>query len=135
MVGEMDEELFIDNVDLDWCFRASDRDLELRGVADARMDHRIGDRRSGVLGVAQVAHHPPARLYFIMRNRVALYRRSHTPLAWIAQDIPRVAVKLVTFGVFLGPALDQPAAHGAGPVRRSARASWRRTVRGDPRRG
>lgn len=102
-VGEMDERLFIDNVDLDWCFRAADRGLELVGVAEARMDHQIGDRRSLVLGVAKVAHHPPVRLYFIMRNRVALYRRSQTPLAWIAQDIPRVAVKLVTFGLLLGP--------------------------------
>lgn len=103
VVGEMDASLFIDNVDLDWCFRAADLGLELRGVAEARMDHRIGDRRSRVLGVGRVAHHPPVRLYFIMRNRVALYRRGATPLAWIAQDIPRVALKLVTFGLLLGP--------------------------------
>lgn len=102
-VGDMDESLFIDNVDLDWCFRAVDRGYVLHGVAEAHMDHQIGDRRSRVLGIAQVAHHPPTRLYFIMRNRVALYRRRHTPLAWIAQDIPRVAVKLITFGLLLGP--------------------------------
>ena len=101
-VGEMDEGLFIDNVDLDWCFRAADRGYELYGVASALMEHPIGDRRSRV-GLAQVAQHPPVRLYFIMRNRIALYRRRHTPLTWIAQDIPRVVVKLLTFGVFIGP--------------------------------
>lgn len=100
----MDSGLFIDNVDLDWCFRARDRGFELYGVADARMQHLIGDSRSTLLGgLASVAHHSPDRLYFIMRNRVELYRRPHTPKAWIAQDLPRVLVKLVVFGLVLGP--------------------------------
>jgi rhamnosyltransferase len=28
---------------------------------------------------------------------------AHTPRAWIAQDLPRVAVKLLLFGVLIGP--------------------------------
>ena len=106
-IGVMDSGLFIDNVDLDWCFRARDGGFELFGVGDARMEHPIGDKRSAVLGgVARVAHHPPVRLYFIMRNRLALYRRSHTPWTWVAQDMPRVLLKFFTFGVLLGPRRD-----------------------------
>lgn len=103
-VGEMDEGLFIDNVDLDWCFRARQLGYSVFGVGDARMQHRLGERWVSLLGGrVRVAQHAPVRLYFIMRNRLALYRRRHTPRIWVAQDIPRVLVKLVLFGVLIGP--------------------------------
>jgi len=47
--------------------------------------------------------HKPFRLYFIMRNRVLLYARGYTPRVWIAQDIPRLLLKLVGNGLFLAP--------------------------------
>ena len=39
----------------------------------------------------------------MMRNRILLYRLPHTPRVWIAQDLPRVLVKLLLFGVLIGP--------------------------------
>jgi rhamnosyltransferase len=103
-VGGMDEGLFIDNVDLDWSFRARARGYAVYGVGGARMEHLIGDRRAPLLGGRlRVVQHSPRRLYFIMRNRVELYRRRHTPRVWVAQDVPRILVKLVLFGVLLGP--------------------------------
>lgn len=103
-VGPMDEGLFIDNVDLDWSFRARARGYALFGVCAARMQHQIGDVRQPVLGGRRgVVRHGPQRLYFIMRNRVLLYRRRHTPRVWIAQDIPRVAAKFLIFSVLVGP--------------------------------
>jgi rhamnosyltransferase len=39
----------------------------------------------------------------MMRNRVLLYRRAYTPRRWIAQDVPRVLVKLLLFSVLIGP--------------------------------
>jgi len=103
-VGDMDDRLFIDNVDLDWCFRARARGYALYGVGEARMEHLLGDRRVRLLGGRiRVAQHRPQRLYFVMRNRLAMYRRPHTPRAWVAQDAPRILVKLVLFGVLVGP--------------------------------
>lgn len=103
-VGGMDETLFIDNVDLEWCFRARAAGYALYGVCAARMRHRLGDSRRRLPGIPRgVIVHGPRRLFFIMRNRLLLYRRSSTPRAWIAQDIPRAFVKFLLFAVFIGP--------------------------------
>jgi rhamnosyltransferase len=90
-VGGMDDGLFIDNVDLEWSFRARYRGYALFGVCAATMEHRLGDERRPVLGgLRHVVTHGPVRLYFIMRNR-------------IAQDVPRVAAKFLIFSVLVGP--------------------------------
>jgi rhamnosyltransferase len=103
-VGDMDAGLFIDNVDLEWSFRARRRGYTLFGVCAATMDHALGERRRAVLfGLAHIVTHRPVRLYYIMRNRLALYRRAYTPRVWIAQDVPRVVVKFFLFAVLIGP--------------------------------
>ena len=71
-VGGMDDALFIDNVDLEWSFRARSRGYSLFGVCGALMEHRLGDDRQALPGGRQQVVHGPARLYFIMRNRIAL---------------------------------------------------------------
>jgi len=103
-VGAMDEDLFIDNVDMDWCFRARRAGYRLYGVCDARMQHSIGDalrpsrfRRRGVF------IHSPLRLYYLTRNRLLLYRRAHTPARWVAQDLPRLAGKFLRMALLIAP--------------------------------
>lgn len=103
-VGPMDAGLFIDNVDLEWSFRARAKGYALYGVCSATMQHHLGDdRRALPLGVGSVVVHGPPRLYYMMRNRLRLYGMRHTPLVWTAQDVPRVLVKLLLFGVLIGP--------------------------------
>lgn len=103
-VGGMDEGLFIDNVDMEWSFRARGKGYRLFGVCDAAMRHELGDARQPVLGGrAEVVRHGPQRLYFIMRNRVELYRRAYTPRVWIAQDVIRIPFKFAIFAVLVGP--------------------------------
>lgn len=103
-VGGMDDELFIDNVDLEWCFRAVDKGYALFGVCGARMRHHHGTERHRVPGLPRgIVVHQPRRLFYMMRNRVLLYRRAYTPKHWIAQDVPRVLVKLLLFSVLIGP--------------------------------
>lgn len=103
-VGAMDEALFIDNVDLDWCFRATRLGYRLYGICDARMQHSIGDalrpsrfRRHGVF------IHGPLRLYYLTRNRLLLYRRAHTPATWVAQDVPRLVGKFLRMALLIPP--------------------------------
>ena len=103
-VGPMDAGLFIDNVDLEWGFRAQSQGYTLHGVCAATMHHRLGDaRRALPFGLGQVVVHGPVRLYYMMRNRVLLYRLPHTPRVWIAQDVPRVMIKLLIFSVVIAP--------------------------------
>jgi rhamnosyltransferase len=103
-VGGMDAGLFIDNVDMEWGFRARAMGFTLHGVCAATMYHRLGAaRRPLPLGLGQVVVHGPVRLYYMMRNRVRLYRLPHTPAVWVAQDLPRVLAKLFLFAVLIGP--------------------------------
>lgn len=103
-VGGMDERLFIDNVDMEWCFRARHRGFSLFGICDAQMRHSIGDTlRATWLKPGGVMIHKPIRLYYIMRNRVLLYGRKETPPVWIAQDIPRLVLKLFGTSLFVAP--------------------------------
>jgi rhamnosyltransferase len=101
----MDAGLFIDNVDLEGGFRAKAQGYRLYGVCAATMRHQLGDGRRGLPFGGQVVVHGPLRLYYMMRNRLLLYRMPHTPRMWIAQDVPRVLVKLFLFGVLIGPRL------------------------------
>jgi rhamnosyltransferase len=103
-VGGMDGALFIDNVDLDWCFRASAAGYTLHGACAAHLRHSLGETRRYVPGVPRgIVVHSPRRLFYMMRNRVLLYRRAYTPRRWIAQDVPRLVVKFLLFSLLVAP--------------------------------
>lgn len=100
-IGKMDESLFIDNVDLEWCFRARYMGWRLIGIPDAILSHEIGDSHIRapwyirILGKEFVVQHNSTRLYYIMRNRILLYRMKHVPLLWKLQDAIRIPGKFV----------------------------------------
>ena len=104
-VGNLDESLFIDCTDAEWCFRALSKGYRLFGVCAARMDHRIGDRIFAIrLPFGRTIHlaiHEPVRLYYIMRNRVLLYSAPHASWKWISSDIVRIPMKFLAFMCFV----------------------------------
>lgn len=99
--GAMDESFFIDNVDIEWGFRAQARGWSLIGAPGALLQHRIGDAHvpapawARLLGAQIVIQHAPVRLYYIMRNRIRLYRMPHVPLRWKSQDVLRLPAKVM----------------------------------------
>jgi len=103
-VGSMEEGLFIDNVDLEWCFRAASKGYQCFGVFSARLEHRIGERYVELMGGRFVQHiHPPSRLFYITRNRLLLYCRPYVPLAWKLADALRFLAKFFQFSLFVRP--------------------------------
>ncbi|HWI78552.1 MAG TPA: glycosyltransferase family 2 protein, partial [Ramlibacter sp.] len=106
--GAMDESLFIDNVDLEWGFRAKHKGWALIGAPRAMLEHRIGDEHvpapwwARLLGKKMAIRHGPARLYYITRNRIRLYWMRHVPVAWKLQDLLRLPGKIV-LGLWLAP--------------------------------
>lgn len=101
-VGPLEDDLFIDNVDMEWCFRARSKGLSTYGVYNAVMEHCLGDHVIQ-FGRYVIHLHQPLRQYYIMRNRIALYKRSYSPWGWIVQDFIRMLFKLVVFSVFIPP--------------------------------
>ena len=102
-VGGMKESYFIDNVDLEWCFRAKSLGFDLVGTDAAVLYHAIGERSSNPLVKAGLfAQHNPSRTYYSSRNRIHLYGVAYSPLGWKLRDMIRFTLKaswlLVTSG-------------------------------------
>lgn len=98
VIGLMDESLFIDHVDTEWCFRAKSKGLQIFGLYGATMTHAIGEQRKEVwfLHKRSVPFHKPFRYYYMFRNSVLLYYRGYMPLLWKFADISR-CLKMVIF--------------------------------------
>lgn len=101
-VGMMEEGLFIDNVDLEWCFRARHNGFVLLGACEAVLEHTVGDQVLQLAGKT-VYRHGPLRQYYIMRNRILLYRRSYSPWGWVLQDSLRMLAKVALFCFIYSP--------------------------------
>ena len=101
-IGLLEEGLFIDNVDLEWCFRARSMGFGLYGVSDAVLEHSVGDDIT-TMGNHVIHRHNPLRQYYIMRNRIILYQRSYSPKGWIVQDFFRLLFKFAAFSLFFAP--------------------------------
>ena len=70
-IGTMDEELFIDWVDLEWCWRARHRGYQVIGSGDVEVSHSLGDTSRNI-GYREVNLRSPLRHYYITRNAFSL---------------------------------------------------------------
>lgn len=100
-VGGMDEGLFIDHVDTEWCFRARKLGYRIFGVCDAVMKHCLGERsmRIWLLRWRTVPYHAPYRYYYMVRNAMILHRRAYMPSAWKRADLVRTLQIVAFFGI------------------------------------
>jgi rhamnosyltransferase len=108
VIGMMDESLFIDHVDTEWFLRAKYRGFSAYGVCDAVMQHGLGESTHRVnLGGRQrnVPQHKPFRYYYIFRNSVLLYKRGYASALWKWNDIQRLGMIVIMFGLFTAPRL------------------------------
>lgn len=81
-VGLLDEKLFIDYVDHEWCWRATQlHGLNLYICKTLPFVHQVGEavRRLGPLHYIQCT---PFRSYYVVRNTLLLSRRSYVPKFW-----------------------------------------------------
>lgn len=101
-VGTMDESLFIDHIDTEWCMRAKSKGFRLFGLPAARMLHSLGDRRARIwfLRWRNVSHHSPFRYYYMVRNGILLQHRSYIPFKWKLPELYRIVRGLLFYGLF-----------------------------------
>lgn len=97
-VGPMEEALFIDFVDLEWCIRAKRAGYRLVGTPWLTMRHELGGEPALVLGRAYPMH-SPLRHYYLFRNAITLIRRSYVPWSWKSTEIVKLPVRLVIYGL------------------------------------
>lgn len=93
-IGLMRESYFIDNIDLEWCFRAKSHGYELMGCNQAVLIHSIGEASENLLEKSGlIVKHSPLRSYYTTRNRFHLYGLPHAPWGWKMRDYPRFILK------------------------------------------
>jgi rhamnosyltransferase len=88
-IGIMDDGLFIDRIDIDWCLRAASMGYGVYGVCAARLRHEPGEqsKRVWIGRWTEAAMHSPERNYYMIRNSILLYRKAYAPLRWIVNDV------------------------------------------------
>lgn len=101
-VGDMDESLFIDYVDVEWCLRARHRGFPVYGCYSARMLHSLGDDPVVFLGKARPVR-SPIRHYYMFRNAMLLYRMKHIPLSWKIADFLHFLPRFGFYALFAKP--------------------------------
>ena len=74
-IGTMDESLFIDWVDLEWCWRARHKGYQVIGSGDVEVNHSLGDTSRNI-GYREVNLRSPLRHYYITRNAFSLALRT-----------------------------------------------------------
>jgi len=97
-IGAMDDALFIDFVDLEWCLRAKLGGYRILGAPWIRMRHELGGEPVRVFGRAYPMH-SPLRHYYLFRNAVALMRRPNLPLSWKSTELVKMPVRLVIYSL------------------------------------
>ena len=95
-VGDFKEDLFIDLVDIEWCFRARAAGYSAFISPTAAVDHHLG---SGTInmGARQIVVHVPVRNYYWVRNALWLARQPYTPTAWRLYFITRSVAFLAIY--------------------------------------
>jgi rhamnosyltransferase len=99
-VGNLEEGLFIDKVDTEWCYRARSKGLRIFGICGAVLEHDLGLERHRVLlgRWRHVPRHSPLRYYYIFRNTVLLSRRAYVPVSWSLFQYAWLIVLFLAFG-------------------------------------
>ncbi|QLK60819.1 rhamnosyltransferase [Enterobacteriaceae bacterium Kacie_13] len=85
-VGLMDDGLFIDYVDTEWCLRCFSENILVHIIPQAKMIHSIGDKSFNIFGFC-VPVHSPARRYYRVRNAFHLFRYKHVPKLLAIREI------------------------------------------------
>lgn len=70
-VGMMDDALFIDWVDFEWCWRARSMGYRIVGCSNVVIRHTLGDAALKV-GKKSYSLHTPQRNYYIVRNGISI---------------------------------------------------------------
>lgn len=103
-IGNMEERLFIDCVDIEWGFRALSKGYQCIAAFDADMFHKIGGPPLRLFG-RDLTTHSPIRHYYFYRNFYHMCKRSYVPSVWKRHVFIKSTIQAFVFVLFLSPRL------------------------------
>ena len=97
-VGQMDDALFIDRVDTEWCLRALASGRVCIGVPAAQLQHSIGHQTVLIPGLGrEVVLHSPLRHYYAFRNSILVMKRPYVGWAWRRNELILLMQMLIVY--------------------------------------
>ena len=95
-VGGIQEDFFIDAMDVEWCLRAKSKGYGIYMTPHACLTHQLGNGNSD-----KVLQHNDIREFYIVRNGIALSRLSYVPLGFRFRRL-LFALSRVLYSLFHG---------------------------------
>lgn len=99
-VGKYDENLFIDFVDFEYCWKCKHNNLSIFLIKDLFIFHNLGEGSNKLLDKFNIHKMSPFRHYYTYRNSIHLYKKKYVPKDWMLRN----ALKQILF-FFIYPAL------------------------------
>ncbi|MCT4716364.1 glycosyltransferase family 2 protein [Enterobacteriaceae bacterium H18W14] len=100
-IGGMRDDLFIDAVDHEYCWRLRHAGFKVIRNKNALLAHRLGDGRFKIMNLISVGMPSPFRHYYATRNIFILLKEKHVPLFWKVSSLIKLSGKLVFYPIFL----------------------------------
>ncbi|MEB6378348.1 glycosyltransferase family 2 protein [Leclercia adecarboxylata] len=99
-VGGFDDELFIDEVDHDFCFKLIQANYKIFLLSNVRMAHSLGNSKihNFIFNYKfHVMHHSPVRKYYIIRNRLIVRKRYPAYTRRYIKDNIHLLISIILF--------------------------------------
>jgi rhamnosyltransferase len=97
-VGKLNESLFIDAVDIEWCYRALSLGFTTIVASNATMLHEIGDDVIKFFG-HEFTVNSPIRSYYYLRNMLYLTSLPYVPFIWKRKYLSKLIVFSLVSGI------------------------------------
>jgi rhamnosyltransferase len=101
-VGGFENDLFIDAVEFEWCWRAAERGYSFFITEDAQLFHRTGESTKKILG-KPLHITTPFRTYYQYRNFLILLKRKYVPFYWKFSNLIKYTFKFFYYPLFVAP--------------------------------
>jgi rhamnosyltransferase len=93
-IGGMEEKLFIDLVDHEWCWRAKSLGYVCYQTSSISMEHKVGSCSKALFGFPIIIS-SPTRYYYKYRNFLWMLKRSYVPIKWKVKELIRKVVEFI----------------------------------------
>lgn len=94
IIGEMEDKLFIDLVDHEWCWRAKSLGYACYQTSAVTINHKVGNCSKSLFGFPIIIS-SPIRYYYKYRNFLWLLKRPYVPLKWKIKETIRKSIELI----------------------------------------
>ncbi|MGP2657643.1 glycosyltransferase family 2 protein [Malaciobacter sp. WC5094] len=97
LIGEMDNDLFIDIVDFEYCWRIRAKEYLIIKNKDALLGHKLGYGKKKIYGVFNINLGSPFRHYYQFRNILMMMNRDYVSNYWKISQFIKLCIKFVFY--------------------------------------